>query len=234
MIRCLAIDDESLALDLLEDNISKIPFLSLAGRCKNVYEAQRIIQSETIDLVFLDIQMPGTTGVQFLQGQAGQFPLVIFVTAYENYALEGFNLNVVDYLLKPVPFERFLRAVNKAQKLLETSLPESTPDYLFVNADYSLVKVTLSEIRYIEGLKDYVKIHLEGQTRPIVTRITMKALEEKLPASAFLRVHKSFIVAFSKIESIRNLRIKIGQVHIPVSELHSEALMNAINNGRLE
>ncbi|MFT4032915.1 MAG: LytTR family DNA-binding domain-containing protein [Siphonobacter sp.] len=248
MVNCLAVDDESLALDLLEDNIQKVPFLNLVKRCKNAFEAQEIMQTQPIDLIFLDIQMPGITGVQFLQSMVQTTaPMVILVTAYEEYAIEGFNLDVIDYLLKPVSFERFLKAVNKANELftlrkqegkavMAASVPEPTPnpEYLFVNADYSLVKIRISEIQYVEGLKDYVKIYLEGQNRPVITRLTMKAMEEKLPSGPFLRVHKSFIVAFDKIESIRNLRIKIGQVHIPISESYGEALFKAINAGKVE
>lgn len=247
-MNCLAIDDESLALDLLEDNIRKVPFLNLVARCRNAFEAVDHLRREAIDLIFLDIQMPGLTGVQFLQSLGPNPPMVIFVTAYEQYALEGFNLDVVDYLLKPVSFERFLKAVNKAHELhhlraagghaAETP-PEapaaetaaaSTPvgDYLFVNADYSLVKIRLSDITYVEGLKDYVKIYQEGHTRPVITRLTMKALEEKLPTGRFLRVHKSYIVSLDKIESIRNLRIKIGAVQVPVSEHYSEAFFKAL------
>ncbi|WP_420155931.1 LytR/AlgR family response regulator transcription factor [Siphonobacter sp.] len=243
MMNCLAVDDESLALDLLEDNIRKVPFLNLVKRCKNAFEAQEVMQQQPIDLLFLDIQMPGISGVQFVQSMT-QAPMVIFVTAYEEFALEGFNLDVLDYLLKPVSFERFLKAVNKAYELhnlrhQETpAVAESTPapaqEYLFVNADYSLVKIRIADILYVEGLKDYVKIYLEGQSRPVITRLTMKAMEEKLPSGPFLRVHKSFIIAFDKIESIRNLRIKIGQVHIPISESYGEALFKAINAGKVE
>lgn len=242
-MNCLAVDDESLALDLLEDNIRKVPFLNLVKRCKNAFEAQEVMQQQSIDLLFLDIQMPGISGVQFVQSMT-QAPMVIFVTAYEEFALEGFNLDVVDYLLKPVSFERFLKAVNKASELhnlrhQETPVvAEPTPapaqEYLFVNADYSLVKIRIADILYVEGLKDYVKIYLEGQSRPVITRLTMKAMEEKLPSGPFLRVHKSFIIAFDKIESIRNLRIKIGQVHIPISESYGEALFKAINAGKVE
>lgn len=248
-MNCLAVDDESLALDLLEDNIHKVPFLNLVARCRNAFEAMEYLRREPIDLIFLDIQMPGLTGVQFLQSLGPNPPMVIFVTAYGQYALEGFNLDVVDYLLKPVSFERFLKAVNKADELhhlrasggqpAETrpeapaaseAIPGSTSpgDYLFVNADYSLVKIRLGDITYVEGLKDYVKIYQEGHTRPVITRLTMKALEERLPSGRFLRVHKSYIVSLDKIESIRNLRIKMGAAQIPVSEHYSEAFFKAL------
>lgn len=235
MLNCIAIDDENLALDLLEDNIQQIPFLNLVKRCKNAFEAMEVIQNQDIDLLFLDIQMPGITGVQFLQSLTNS-PMVIFVTAYKQYALEGFNLNVIDYLLKPIDFERFLKAVNKANELhnlkhksqLVESIVETKPTTIFVNADYSLVRLKIEEITYIEGLKDYIKIHLKSSTKPIVTRMTMKSIEEKLPSLEFFRVHKSFIVSLDKIESIRNLKIKIGNAQIPVSESYSEEFFRLI------
>jgi DNA-binding LytR/AlgR family response regulator len=235
MLNCIAVDDETLALDLIEDNIQKVPFLNLVKRCKNPFEAIEVLQKEDIDLIFLDIQMPGITGVQFLQSLTNS-PMVIFVTAYQQYALEGFNLNVIDYLLKPIDFERFLKAVNKASELhnlkhkslVNESFTESKNNTIFVNADYSLVKIKTDEITYVEGLKDYVKIHLNSSNRPIVTRMTMKSVEEKLPANEFFRVHKSFIVSLDKIESIRNLKIKIGNAQIPVSESYSEEFFKLI------
>jgi DNA-binding LytR/AlgR family response regulator len=235
MLNCIAVDDENLALDLIEDNIHKVPFLNLVKRCKNPFEAMEVLQNEEIDLIFLDIQMPGITGVQFLQSLTNS-PMVIFVTAYQQYALEGFNLNVIDYLLKPIDFERFLKAVNKASELYNLKHKVTTIEVIndpkistiFVNADYSLVKIKTEEIMFIEGLKDYVKINLNSSNKPIVTRMTMKAIEEKLPSSDFFRVHKSFIVSLDKIESIRNLKIKIGNAQIPISESYSEEFFKLI------
>ena len=235
MLNCIAVDDENLALDLIEDNILKVPFLNLVKRCKNAFEAMEVLQNQDIDLIFLDIQMPGITGVQFLQSMTNS-PMVIFVTAYKQYALEGFNLNVIDYLLKPIDFERFLKAVNKASELhslkhkavVNEVVTEPKISTIFVNADYSLVKVKTEEIIYIEGLKDYIKIHLNSSTKPIITRMTMKSIEEKLPTPEFFRVHKSYIISLDKIESIRNLKIKIGNAQIPVSESYSEEFFKTI------
>ncbi len=235
MLNCIAVDDENLALDLIEDNIYKVPFLNLVKRCKNPFEAMEVLQNQEIDLIFLDIQMPGITGVQFLQSLTNS-PMVIFVTAYKQYALEGFNLNVIDYLLKPIDFERFLKAVNKASDLYNLkhktlvieNVSELKNSTIFVNADYSLIKIRTDEITYVEGLKDYVKINLNSSVKPIVTRMTMKAIEEKLPSSEFFRVHKSFIVSLDKIESIRSLKIKIGNAQIPVSESYSEEFFKLI------
>lgn len=226
MMTCVAVDDEPLALDLLEDNIKKIPFLKLMKRCSNAIEANQFLQTQSVDLVFLDIQMPGLTGIQFLQGMAQTPPLVILVTAYEQYAIEGFNLDVVDYLLKPVSFGRFLKAVNKAQEKFKTKtqLPPSTSSYMFVNSEYNLVRIDFNELVYIEGLKDYVKIFLTSTTRPVITRMSMKSLEEKLPGDQFVRVHKSYIVSLKKIESIRKGRITMLKAQIPISEHYKENL----------
>ena len=235
-MKCIAVDDEALALDLLEDNIRKVPFLTLVKRCKNTFEAHEVVMKENIDLIFLDIQMPGISGVQFLQTITSP-PMVIFITAYEQYALEGFNLNVVDYLLKPVSFDRFLKAVNKAHELFtlknNPSSSGESPDYLFVNADYSLVKINIRDILYIEGLKDYIKIFVENAPRPIITRMSMKAMDEKLPPERFVRVHKSFIVSIDKIVSIRKGKIAIGTANIPVSEHYKENLYRFIDPANL-
>ena len=238
-MRCIAVDDEPLALDLLEDNISQVPYLEFVGKCRNAFEAIDLIQKEkaenrNIDLIFLDIQMPGITGVQFLKSMVTN-PMVIFITAYEQYALEGFDLNVVDYLLKPVAFERFLKASNKANELLQlknnVQIPKSAvEEHFFVNAEYSLVKIKFADILYIEGLKDYVKIFVSTQPRPIITRMTMKSIEERFAALPFMRIHKSYIVSLNKIESIRNLKITIGTHLIPVSEQFSDELLRRIGS----
>jgi DNA-binding LytR/AlgR family response regulator len=231
MMRCIAVDDESLALDLLEDNIRKVPFLTLVKRCKNAFEAHEVVMKENIDLMFLDIQMPGISGVQFLQSISNP-PLVIFITAYEQFALQGFNLDVVDYLLKPVSFDRFLKAANKAHEFftLKNAAPSNaSSEYLFVNSEYNLVKINIRDIIYIEGLKDYIKIFIANATRPIITRLSMKSIEEKLPPDRFARVHKSFIIAIDKIISIRKGKISINNVHVPISEHYKENLYRFID-----
>ena len=203
MLRCIAVDDEPLALDLLEDNIRQIPYLQMEAKCKNAIEAVEILRRENIDLVFLDIQMPGLTGLQLIQSLSVK-PMIILITAYDQYALEGFNLDVVDYLVKPVSFERFLKACNKAWeffKLKNQALKsgDSEADYFFVNAEYSLVKVVMDDIIMIEGLKDYVKIHLVNN-KPLIIRISMKSIEEKLSSKKFIRIHKSYIIVFRGFE----------------------------------
>lgn len=227
---CMAVDDEPLALDLIEDNIRKISFLTLVRKCSTALEANDYLQKESVDLLFLDIQMPGLSGIQFLKGLTKTPPLVIFITAYEKYAIDGYNLDVVDYLLKPVSFERFLKAVNKAHEKFNTrSTPASSQDYLFVNSEYNLVRIDFNDIAYVEGLRDYVKIYLLSATRPVITRLSMKSLEEKLPAKSFVRVHKSFIVSLNKIMSIRKGRISILKAQIPISEHFKENIYKLID-----
>lgn len=235
MIRCLIIDDEFLALDLLEDNIRKVPFLELAGRCKNASEAIGYLQRENIDLLFLDIQMPDISGIQFLKSLPVR-PLVIFTTAFEMYAMEGFELDVVDYLLKPFSFERFLKAAHKAHEQLvlqkKTVAPvqdtqKKNPEYLFVKADYKLVKIEIGEIQYIEGLKDYIKIYT-GET-PVVTLLSMKVIEEKLPSSDFFRIHRSFIVNLKKIKFVQKSFVTIGNKAIPIGDNYREEFLKVIN-----
>lgn len=234
MMRCLLVDDEKLALELMEDNVQQVPFLELKGKCKNAIEAMEFLRNQPVDLIFLDIQMPGISGIQFLNTLTNP-PMVIMVTAYENYAMDGFNLSVVDYLLKPVAFDRFLKAVNKAHELFtlrqqkdQPVKEDNNPDYLFVNADYSVVRINIPEISFIEGLKDYIKIHLTTSAKPVITRLTMRYMEERLPEKDFARVHKSFIVALDKVRSFKKTRLMIGDNEIPVSDSYSAKILSYI------
>ncbi|TAE50469.1 MAG: DNA-binding response regulator [Bacteroidetes bacterium] len=243
ILRCIAVDDEKLALDLLEDNIRRTPFLQLVRRCRNAFEAIEALEQEQIDLIFLDIQMPGLTGIQLLQSRRS-VPMVIFITAYERYAVEGFNLDVVDYLVKPMAYERFVKAAGKAlemsrlrQNLPQQPAPPPQEECIFVHSEYNLVRVDFKDILYVEGLKDYIKIHIESAPRPVITRLSMKAIEEKFSPDAFIRVHKSFIVARSKITSLRKNRVFLGQREIPISEMYKEELyrwIGGLNVGRAE
>jgi DNA-binding LytR/AlgR family response regulator len=221
MMNCIAVDDERLVLDLLANNIQKVPFLHLVQRCKNAMEATGVLHKEQVDLIFLDIQMPGLSGLQFIQSLQ-QPPMVIFVTAYKEHALEGFNVNAVDYLLKPVSFERFLKACNKAYELFnlqqKPAARESLPDYFFVHVEYNQVKVNIPDILYIEGMKDYVKIFLASSSRPVITKMSMKALEEKLSRYRFARTHKSYIVSVDKITAVKRELICIDKIELPLSE----------------
>lgn len=230
MMRCLIVDDESLVRDLLEDSVSQLSYLCLVKSCKNALEAWDIVQQESIDLIFLDVQMPRLSGLQFLQS-LDKPPLVILVTAYNEYALEGFNLQVVDYLLKPFSFERFMKACSRANELFQLKNKsietEEYPDF-FVNVEYTLVKIIIADINYIEGLKDYIKIHLSTNERPILTRMSIKAMEEKLPPLHFIRTHKSFLVAAKKITTVKRDFVCIGHQEIPVSASYKENVAHLI------
>ncbi|MGN6249787.1 MAG: LytR/AlgR family response regulator transcription factor [Ginsengibacter sp.] len=230
MIRCLAIDDEPLALELLVDNISKVPFLELVASCESVADAMKVMAKEKVDLLFLDIQMPGLTGIQFIESMTEK-PMIILITAYKQYALDGYNLDVTDYLVKPVSIDRFIKACNKAKELFELKSAQknnnhskASTEFIFVNADYSLVKINLSDIIFIEGLKDYIKIHLKSAKNPVVTRMPMKTIEEQLPASQFIRIHKSYIVSVAFITSIRKSSVFVESLELPLSDTYKENL----------
>ena len=236
-LKCIAVDDESLARKLLVEYIGQLPFLELVRTCKSAFEAMECLQEEEVDLMFLDIQMPGMLGTKFL-ASLREKPMVIFVTAYDNYAVESYDLDVIDYLMKPVSLERFTKAAYKALDAAQqktapapaaTPVPE-TPDSFFVNVEYALVRISIPEITHIESMKDYVKIYLTSADRPVLTKSTLKGIEEKLPAEKFMRVHKSYIVCLDKIESIRSHQIQIGKHEIPVSEANMEELLRRLNH----
>jgi DNA-binding LytR/AlgR family response regulator len=232
-MNCLIVDDEPLAIDLIVDFVKKVPFLNLLGTCKNAIEANEKIHKNKVDLLFLDIQMPNLSGIQLMHSLEKK-PLVIFTTAYSEYAVESYDLNAIDYLLKPFTFERFLKAVNKAYSLYdnnETKLSEQLTNkksdkFIFINADYKKVKINLDDILYIEGLSDYIKIY--AGDKPILTLQSLKTMEEKLPEEQFIRVHRSFIVSLKKIESIQRNRIIIGKKRIPVGDNYKEEFYRRI------
>lgn len=226
MINAIAIDDEPPALRVLENFCSKVDFVSLQKTFTRTDDAMKYLEKFPVDLIFLDIHMPAISGIDFYKS-VKQETMVIFVTAHSQYAVEGFNLSAVDYLLKPFPFERFLQAVKKANdhKTLSLSSDSSQDQYLFVRADYSLLKVPLTEILCIEGLDDYIKIHMEKQ-KTIVVRMTLKAIQEKLNSSIFVRVHRSFIVPMNRVEAVRNKIITIGEMEIPIGNSYSEAFFS--------
>ncbi len=244
MLRAIIVDDEPLALDILETFISRIPgTVELVRKCSNALEAQQALESENIDLMFLDIQMPQLTGVDFLRSLQNP-PMVIFTTAYSEYAIEGFELNAVDYLLKPISFERFMKAVNRAAELNDLQsqgeIPESDEietgaDFIFVKSDKKLVKVKYEDIIYIEGLKDYVIIRME--TGRVITLQTMKSLDAKLPSKIFKRIHRSYIVNMNKICAVMGNMIEVqekGEIkHLPIGKNYREELLSLINKNRL-
>ncbi len=238
MLNCIAIDDEPLALKLLEDNILKIPYLTLVATCRNAFEAMNVLQEKPIDLIFIDIQMPGLTGLQFISTLENK-PLVIFITAYKQYALESYDLAVVDYLVKPVALDRFVKACNRAKELHELKMVKqqvaapAPVDYFFLNADYSQVKIQFSDIIWMEGLRDYVKIHLKSSGKPILFRTSLKALEPELPLAKFIRIHKSFIVSVESITSVRKNSLFIGDMELPIGETFREAVDRLIRKNEL-
>lgn len=240
MINVIIVDDEPLALDVLETYIEKMPNLHLVQKCSNALEANEALKNHEVDLMFLDIQMPQLTGIDFLKTLSNP-PLVVFTTAYPNYAIEGFELNALDYLLKPISLERFMKAVNKATEQIDFHRREadagehSEQDYIFVKADKKLVKVNFPEVIYIEGLKDYVIIRLENSR--VITLQTMKSLEDKLPPAQFKRIHRSFIVNIDKIEAIMGNMVEVmekGQAkHLPIGKNYRDELLEMINKNRL-
>lgn len=243
MIKTLIVDDEPLALDVLETYISKIPELQLVQRCQNALEANDALKKHDIDLMFLDIQMPQLTGVDFLKSLTKP-PMVVFTTAYSDYALEGFELDAVDYLLKPISLDRFMKSVNRVMDLIdlqrnkqsETVVETSQEDpFMFVKADKKLVKVNFSEVLYIEGLKDYVIIRMESNR--VITLQTMKSLEEKLPQGMFRRIHRSYIVNVNKIEAIVGNMVEVMEKgtakHLPIGKNYRDELLDMINQNRI-
>ncbi len=233
MVRCIAVDDEPLALDILTDYVAKIPELSLVASTTNAIEALTMVQNGEADLVFLDIQMPELTGIQFLKIINGKCD-VILTTAYPQYALDGYELNVVDYLLKPIAFDRFYRSV---QKVLNNKVPKvplvssqqvDSVDFIFVKTEHKIQRVDLDDILYIEGLKDYISIYTP--TERIVTLQNMKKMEDILPSARFVRVHRSYIVALDKIASIERGRIFIEDKVIPVGDTYRDTFYRQIGD----
>jgi DNA-binding LytR/AlgR family response regulator len=241
MIKAIIVDDEPLALDVLETYIDKMSDIELVAKCENAFEANETLKNDSIDLMFLDIQMPQLTGIEFLKSLSNP-PVVIFTTAYPDYAIEGFELDAVDYLLKPISLERFMKAVNKASEIIMARKSENGnqdnndhKEFFFVKADKKLIKCNYDDILYIEGLKDYVIIRQESSR--IITLQTMKSLEAKLPSGTFMRIHRSYIVNLDKIEAIVGNMVEIfekGQgKHIPIGKNYRDELLTIVNNSRL-
>ena len=223
MIRCIALDDEPLALDIIQAFTQKVSGFQLLKVFTDVFEASAFLKTNEVDLIFLDINMPDVNGIKFYESLQNP-PALIFTTAYSQYALKGFDLDAIDYLLKPISFERFELALKKVKELheLKTNKSSKEEDCIFVRAEYSLVKIPIADILYIESLGDYVKIFVGP--KPIITHSTMKSILEKLPEGKFSRVHRSYVVPHAKIDSIRNRKINIGSVQIPVGDTYLESL----------
>jgi DNA-binding LytR/AlgR family response regulator len=232
-MKTLIVDDEALARKLLVDYVSKIPELELVGTCEDAIEASAFLKQHQVDLLLLDIEMPGLTGVELLKSLQEQ-PITIFTTAYEQYALKGYELHVIDYLLKPIPFERFFGAINKALDYFNlqsrSSQPEAKKDYFFVKADYKIQKIHFNEMLYVEGMREYVRIHTTS--RRITVRQSMNRLEESLPDN-FIRIHRSHIINLDKLESISPHGVTVAGQELPVSKSYREVLQERIEGDQL-
>lgn len=234
ILKCAIVDDEPLALELLKSYVKKTPVLELNGAYSSAIEAMKMLPDNPVDLLFLDIQMPELNGLEFSH-MVPEDTRIVFTTAFGQYALDGYKVNALDYLLKPISYTDFLQSVNKAVQWFDRKRgtdnePTDKPDFIYVKSDYKLIQISLKDILYIEGLKDYVKIHLEGESRPILSLTSLKALEEKLPTDRFIRIHRSYIVQKQKIRVIDKARIVFGKEYIPVSESYKQELQNYIND----
>ena len=242
MIKVLAIDDEPLALQQLAAYIKKIPFLELVGECQSALEAKEILNNETVDAIFCDINMPDLNGMDFVKSLAAP-PLIVFTTAYSEYAVEGFKVDAVDYLLKPFGLDEFRRAANRLQTRLNSqgtvpnessedslrTVPNESDDTIFVKTDYKVIKLAISDIRYIEGMSEYLKIYLEGQQKPVVTLLSMKKMEDYLPAH-FMRIHRSYIINLKKIQEVNKNRVIMdSDTYLPIGDNYKEAFNDYLN-----
>ena len=232
-IKCLAIDDEPLALQQLSSYVKKTPYLQLVGACQSALEAKEIMQKEWIDAIFIDINMPDLNGMEFVK-QMDRPPMVVFTTAYSEYALEGFKVDAVDYLLKPFGLQDFLRAAQKVRHRYELENPatQSNPneeavgidaDAMYLKSDYKTVRINISDIRYVEGMSEYLKIYLEGEKKPLIVLLSMKRLEERLPSNTFMRIHRSYIINLKKIREVNKNRVVLGEdAYLPIGDLYKE------------
>jgi len=229
-IKCVITDDEPYARKGLQGYIEQIDFLEMKGVCENALELNSLLKKEPADLLFLDIEMPYVTGIEFLKNIATP-PRVIFTTAYEKYALQGFELEVLDYLLKPISFDRFLKAANKAFDYFRLQTPSAAQDYIFVKADSKLEKIHFADILFAEALENYVAIYT--REKKVITHLTLKMLQEKLPAGSFIQPHKSYLAAIDKINSIEGNTLHILHYQVPISKYQKEEVMEKIVNSKL-
>ncbi|MGS2737776.1 LytR/AlgR family response regulator transcription factor [Sinomicrobium sp. M5D2P17] len=242
-MKCVIIDDEPLAIDVLKDYCEKIQFMEVVGTYTNALDAIAVIKEREVDLIFSDIEMPQISGIDFIHSMDNK-PLFIFTTAYSQYAIEGFELNAVDYLVKPIPYHRFVKAVVRAKELMSFKekdknmrLPNISPScglqdgqtgYIFVKADYENVKLNIDDIVYIQGLKDYLKIHMAGVNKPVLTLLNFKDFLEKVPEGQFLRIHKSFVVNVNYIRSVQKNKVIINDNRIPIGESYKTEFMERL------
>ena len=228
-LKCAIVDDEPLALDLLESYVNKTPFLELAGKYSSAVQAMKELPDRHVDLLYLDIQMPELNGLEFSR-MVSPATRIVFTTAFDQYAIDGYKVNALDYLLKPIAYADFLQAANKAQQWFELlQQPQDELQSIFVKSGYKLVQIELKNILYVEGLKDYIKIYEENSPKPILSLMSMKAMEDLLPASRFMRVHRSYIVQKEKIRVVDRGRIVFGKTYIPISDSYKQAFQDYLN-----
>ena len=226
-IRCLAIDDEPLALQQLVTYINKVAFLELAAQCQSALEARAFLEHDTVDAIFCDINMPDLNGMDFVKSLAVP-PQIVFTTAYSEYAVEGFRVNAVDYLLKPFGLQEFQRAANRlserlGQKTESHDRSQVENDVIFLKTDYRVVKVSIPDIRYVEGMSEYLKVWIEGEAKPIITLLSMKKMEERLP-DYFMRIHRSYIINLNKIQEVNKNRVIMdAETYLPIGDMYKEA-----------
>ena len=230
-MRCIAVDDEPLALKVISDYVKKVPFLELIGTFDNPFDGLQLINKEAIDIAFLDINMPGLSGIQLVKSLK-KVPNLIFTTAYSEYAVEGFELDAVDYLLKPFGFDRFLKAVNKIdhphQHLPQQQvINEPSQKALFVQSEHRMIRVGVKDIYYIEGFKEYVKIHTD-EKHPLLTLKSLKSLEEQLEPNRFVRIHKSFLISIDKIQEIKNGKVKVRDKYLPIGDSYKKRFTDIV------
>lgn len=234
-INCLIVDDEPLAADLIESYVIKTPFLNVVGKCNSAFQAMKVMGETKIDLIFLDIQMPGLTGLEFSRSLQNEVK-VIFTTAYSQFALDGFKVNAIDYLVKPFNYTEFLAAANKAREWFtllkgpQMQAEKNSPEAIMLKADSRLIAVELKSILYVESMGDYVKVYCNDNDKPIITQMTMKALAEKLPAEDFFRVHRSYIVNVNMVKTIERNRIIFGKNYIPISDSAKDDFFKLLND----
>lgn len=239
-MKCVIIDDEPLAIDIIETYIQKVGGMEIIAKCNNPLDAITILNKSQVDLVFLDIEMPNLTGIDLVKA-VENIPQFIFTTAYPQYALDGFNLNATDYLVKPIPFHRFLKAVSKAKAKYELEKVSSgratsykhqsnevNSNFIFIKSEYDNIKINTEDIKYLQGLKDYIKIYIKDSNKTVLTLSSFKEIQDKLPSNQFLRVHRSFIVNISFIKSVQKTKIIIDDIRIPIGETYKKKVLKRL------
>ncbi len=228
MIRCLAIDDEPLALQQIATYINKVPYLELAAQCQSAVEARQFLERDSVDAIFCDINMPDLNGMDFVKSLVAP-PLIVFTTAYAEYAIEGFKVAAVDYLLKPFGMQDFLRAANRIRERLSPNLEGLDSSTIFLKTDYRVVKVNMADIRYVEAMSEYLKVYVEGDAKPIITLLSMKKMEGRLPDN-FMRIHRSYIINLDKIQEVNKNRVIMdSDTYLPIGDLYKETFQQYID-----